>query len=45
MSDINNWRSRAAVRIANWILNTFAPEYSKVLARAIDTEFKRVGVR
>ncbi|QSM02290.1 hypothetical protein PROPHIGD86-1_15 [Mycobacterium phage prophi86-1] len=42
MSKINNVRTRCAVRVANWILRIFAPEYSKVLA---DTELRRVGVR
>lgn len=45
MSKINNVRTRCAVRVANWILRIFAPEYSKVLARVVDTELRRVGVR
>ncbi|AXC33615.1 hypothetical protein SEA_MICHLEY_59 [Mycobacterium phage Michley] len=28
---INNRRARCAVRVASWILRTFAPDYSRVL--------------
>lgn len=45
MSRLNNFRTRSAVRVADWILRTFAPEYSKVLARMVDNELRRVGVR
>lgn len=29
-------RGKAAIKAANWIMRTFAPEYSKIIAGAID---------